>query len=263
MEIAQQKDFCYAEDDLLPVSALAQLVYCERRCALIFLEGAWAENRFTAEGRLLHERLERGGVASKAGIRTVYELDIRSTKLGLVGKVDAVEFNSSGSIIEGRAAGEPAPGNQSLDDLLAEIRTEVGASRPGAGVTTLENWVPFPVERKRGQLKLQQCYEVQLCAQGLCLEEMLGVPVPAGAIYYGGSRRRKRVFFDTALRKVTVEAALRLHSLVASGVTPRAEYSKRCGACSLLALCMPRSTSRWKSVHQYLAKSLEYSCEID
>ena len=115
-------------------------------------------------------------------------------------------------------------------------------------------WIPFPVEYKRGKPKMDDCDKVQLCAQALCLEEMLGGNIPSGAIFYGKTRRRMDVVFGKALRTATEETARRVHELIESGITPKAEYSKKCERCSLLHLCLPKANSKASS---YLAKAME------
>jgi CRISPR-associated exonuclease Cas4 len=111
----------------------------------------------------------------------------------------------------------------------------------------------LPVEYKRGRPKGHQADEVQLCAQALCLEEMLALPgpIPAGRLFYGQTRRRKDVPFDTALRQLTRDTAARLHTLLDSGQTPPARYERqKCDHCSLINLCMPRQLSRRRSARQ-------------
>jgi CRISPR-associated exonuclease Cas4 len=99
-------------------------------------------------------------------------------------------------------------------------------------------------------------FQIQLCAQALCLEEMLGVAVPEGAIYYGKPRRRLVVAFDESLRAATCEMVRRLHELVNSGKTPLARYEKKCDNCSLLSVCMPKVTGSRRSVKGYMATAL-------
>lgn len=212
----------FTEDELIPLSALQHLLFCERQCALIHIEQAWAENRFTAEGRIMHERVDEAGRESRGRVRTVNGLPLRSLCLGLSGKADAVEFHREG---------EDASGGASV-------------------------WRPFPVEYKRGKPKQNDCDLVQLCAQALCLEEMLEVAVPEGALYYGKPRRRLVVVFDEALREKTREAARRLHELISSGHTPQARYEKKCESCSMLSVCMPKVTGSRRSVRRYMAQAL-------
>ena len=230
----------FDEDDLLPISALAHLFFCERRAALIHIEGLWDENRFTAEGRNLHERAHDSALESRGELRTARGLRLRSLRLGLSGIADVVEFHR-------RTEAETATGGES------------GGLPPGVALPgTPGSWHAFPVEYKRGRLRREEGYEVQLCAQALCLEEMLGVAVPLGAVFYGQPRKRLEVVFSEELRRETETAAARLHELIRDGKTPPARYEKKCESCSLLSLCMPKTTGGRKSVDRYLAGMLEY-----
>ncbi len=202
----------YSEDELLPLSALQHFVFCQRQCALIHLEGAWDDNRLTVEGRILHERVHDGEDEARGDIRIARGLRLRSLKLGLTGQADVVEFHRQ----------------------------------------TDGSWRPFPVEYKRGRPKPDICDKVQVCAQALCLEEMLGVAIGEGSIFYGQPRRRHDVAFGPELRTQTEDAARRLRELVRSGETPRASYEKKCENCSLLDLCMPEIVGRGKSATGYL-----------
>ncbi|KJR99311.1 MAG: CRISPR-associated protein Cas4 [Desulfobulbaceae bacterium BRH_c16a] len=204
------------------ISALQHLLFCPRQCALIHVEQQWTENRYTAEGRIMHERVDEAGRESRGRIRTVFGLSLRSLRLGLSGRADAVEYH-----------------------------------RPGDDPTGTSFWQPFPVEFKRGKPKKNDSDLVQLCAQAICLEEMLSCSVPEGAIYYGKPRRRMAVLFDNTLREETKETAFRLHELLESGRTPRARYEKKCDSCSLLPLCMPKITGARRSVQGYMTKTLD------
>ncbi len=114
------------------------------------------------------------------------------------------------------------------------------------------------VEYKRGRPKQGSADEVQLCAQAMCLEEMRGVPVKEGALYYGKTRRRTPVLFDDALRELTRVTAEKLHKLVDAGLTPPPVYvSAKCSRCSLLRLCMPKKLSKSVSVDRYLSRVLK------
>ena len=213
----------YAEADLLPLSGLQHLVFCERQCALIHLEQAWRENRLTAEGRVLHERADSGAAESRGDVRIGRGIHVRSRRLGLAGRADVVEFRRVGT-------------------------TEKGVRLPG-----LENhWKPFPVEYKRGQSKRIDCDRVQLCAQALCLEEMFQISVPAGALFYGRIRRREEVVFDADLRGITEDAARRFHDIVASGKTPLVYREPKCRSCSLFEVCLPPRKHARRAVGRYL-----------
>lgn len=207
----------YTEDDLLMLSALQHYRYCPRQCALIHIEQAWSENLFTAEGRIMHDKVDTANRESRGNIRIEYGVPMRSLRLGLIGKADVVEFHR-------------------MDD---------------------GSWMPFPVEYKRGKPKIDDCDKVQLCAQAICLEEMMNVDVPEGALFYGQTRHRHDVRFDSALRAVTEDAAKKVHELIESGITPKAEYSRKCKKCSLLNLCMPKTCSKARSVNKYLLTAIE------
>jgi len=206
----------YAIDDLLPLSALQHIVFCERQCAMIYTEQAWAENRLTVEGKIMHERVHDESRESRGDVRIDYGVSLRSLRLGLIGKADVVEFHR----------------------------------RPDG------SWLPFPVEYKRGKPKADDCDKVQLCAQAICLEEMLSVAIPEGALFYGQTRHRLDVVFDEALRRETEETAQRAHDLIASGTTPPPLYEKRCESCSLLSECLPKTIQKRRSVKSYLTRIL-------
>jgi CRISPR-associated exonuclease Cas4 len=211
----------YDEDALLPISALQHMLFCERQCALIHIEGLWSENRFTAEGQNLHRKAHGGPDETRDGVRIARGLRLRSLRLGLTGQADVVEF---------------AVGGGSAADRRA-----------------------FPVEYKRGRPKSHRADEVQLCAQALCLEEVLGISVPAGALYYGETRRRTEVAFDDVLRALTEEAGTRLHKLIRSGRTPRTVREPKCDHCSLLELCLPDVVGPGRDATEYVERALAES----
>lgn len=117
--------------------------------------------------------------------------------------------------------------------------------------------VPYPVEYKRGRRKKWDNDDVQLCAQAMCLEEMLGVDVPRGAIFHIKTKRRREVEFDDKLRRKTEDAATRLHELIAAGVTPPAVLKPQCDGCSLRAICLPEMSSRIADVGQYMREMFQ------
>jgi CRISPR-associated exonuclease Cas4 len=208
----------YPEADLIPISALQHFVVCPRQCALIHLEAVWIENERTAEGRVAHERVDRGGAETRDAVRRAYGVPVRSLRLGLSGRADAVEFHAV----------------------------------PGGGPER-----PFPIEHKRGRPKRGDEDRVQLCAQALCLEEMLGVPVPSGALFYGQSRRRAEVVFDAALRRRTEAVAADVRALFDAGATPPPPAVAPCKSCSLLSPCQPTAfRARRRSVASWIAGRL-------
>ena len=215
----------YEEDDLLPLSALQHLLFCRRQCALIHIEQAWVENLYTAEGRIMHERVDSGGETPRGDVRVEYSVPLRSLRLGVTGKADVVEFHR----------------------------------KTGSGKTKRARWQPFPVEYKRGKPKKGNYDKVQLCAQAMCLEEMLDAEVPCGALFYGKTRRRQDVLFDQTLRQATESAAKELHALFESGLTPKPVYEKKCDSCSFINLCLPKTLGSTRSANRYLLNAIRES----
>ncbi len=215
------------EDALLPLSALQHFLFCERQCALIHIEQVWADNQFTAEGNVLHERTHDGPDESRPGVRIARGMPVRSFALGVSGQCDVVEFHLG-------SAGAP-PAERRAPRLFREV---------------------LPVEYKRGKPKVHAADEVQLCAQALCLEEMLGRPVDRGMLYYGKRRRRTDVIFTAELRELTRDTAQRLHALIASRVTPIAQREKKCESCSLLEICLPDALRLRHGAASWFARQL-------
>jgi CRISPR-associated exonuclease Cas4 len=205
----------FEEGEPLPVSALNHLLFCERRCALIHIEGVFVENAYTLEGRIAHDTADTPGYETAAGIRSVRALPLYSRRYDLSGRADIVEFR-----------------------------------RHAQGVEQ-----PYPVDYKRGKKSKWDNDDVQLCAQALCLEEMLGLDVPAGAIFHGASRRRREVRFTAGLRGTTIAAIERLHILVRGGKVPEAQLMPKCEGCSLHGICLPELSehgSDWSSERREL-----------
>jgi len=160
----------------------------------------------------MHKNAHEEQFETKGDMRIERGMPLRSSALGLIGKADVIEF----------------------------YRSPDG------------KWLPFPVEYKHGKPKENNCDSVQLCGQAICLEEMLNVNIPAGAIFYGKTRRRLDVAFTTELRKETEETAHRLHAFIKAGVTPKASYSKKCESCSLIELCLPKISEKQVSIRDYI-----------
>jgi len=205
------------EDEFIMISSLAHYAYCPRRCALIHIEQIWAENYFTADGRVMHERVHSEDNESRGSVRISRGLPLRSSQLGLVGIADVIEFH------------------------------EIG---PG-------NWQPFPIEYKRSLQKNNRSDAIQLCAQAICLEEMLNTAVPQGALFYGKMRRRTIISFNDTLRQETEIAATMVRRMILGGVTPKPEYSKQCEKCSIFGKCLPKTIQRKSSVIPYIRKMID------
>lgn len=215
----------YNEEDYLPLSGLQHFIFCRRQWALIHIEQQWAENLRTTEGELMHERAHDSSFAeSRSDLYIVRALRVMSSELGISGECDVVEFHH-------------APDGISL------------AKKEGL-------WKPYPIEYKHGQPKSDDCDIVQLCAQAMCLEEMLCCEIPEGAVFYAQTRRRQKVDFTPELRAQVREAAEEMHRLYRRAYTPKVKPSKACNACSLKELCLPK-LCKSKSVTDYLHSAME------
>lgn len=210
----------YREEEFLMLSGIQHFIFCRRQWALIHLEQQWAENDRTVDGEIMHEKVHNSVIRTKRGdILTVRGMRIHSAQIGISGECDAVEFHAS-------------------PDGISLFRTE-------------GTWLPYPVEYKRGEIKPDACDEAQLCAQAICLEEMLCCTIPEGAIYYGKLRHRQTVTFTEELRTLVKEATTEMHQLYRKGYTPKVKPKKGCNACSLKPLCIPKLMKK-KSVQDYL-----------
>jgi CRISPR-associated exonuclease Cas4 len=219
----------YPDDSLLMLSGIQHFAFCPRQWALIHVEQQWQENLRTFEGRSLHERVDDPFFTESRGTMQVCRsLPLVSYSLGLYGVADVVEFHQ--------------------------------APEKTAATITLPNkkgyWLPYPVEYKRGKPKPDDRDAVQLCAQAICLEEMLGISISEGSLFYGQTRRRQIVALDASLRKRVIELSDSMHSLFELGVTPPPQKTKACQECSLVELCLPKMERTRHTVAQYIEKSL-------
>jgi CRISPR-associated exonuclease Cas4 len=196
----------FTEEDYIQLSALQHYVFCPRQCGLIHVEDVWQENVFTVRGDILHEKVDTDTYETRGTLKTVRGLRIHSTRLGIVGQCDVVEFRKS---------------KNEQEEVL-------------------------PVEFKSGEPKEDISDKVQLCAQVLCLEEMLNAKIAQGAFFYGKIRRRVQVEIDDELRKQTEEIIAAVHDIVSQKKVPAACYNEKCRNCSLEETCMPRAMNERK-----------------
>ena len=216
----------YRPDELLPLSGIQHFVFCRRQWALIHVERQWQENALTVEGKLLHKRVDNPFFSeTRQGVITARAVPIASYRLGLSGVCDVVEFTESPE----------------------------GVRLPGREGTFL----PAPVEYKRGHEKQEPCDEAQLCAQAICLEEMLAVAIPAGYLFYGETRRRVAVELKPNLRDLVRSMAEEMHAYFQRGHTPRVKPSKACRACSLADVCLPALQEKGMAASQYIQQQVE------
>ena len=195
-----------ADPDPIPLSALQHWHYCPRQCGLIHLEQVFDDNVHTLRGQAVHARVDKPGVETAKGVRVERAMPLWHDALGLVGKADVVEFLPGG--------------------------------------------VPYPVEYKHGNRNkaadIAACDDIQLAAQALCLEHMLGKPVHEGALYYATSKRRRVVAITAELREGVAQTAQAIRQMLATTLLPpvlhAAQAARRCKACSLIDRCQPQAT---------------------
>ncbi len=213
------------EEDWLQLSGLQHFAFCRRQWALIHIEDQWAENFRTVDGSLMHENAhDQGFRESRGDVLIVRGLAVHSAQLGISGQCDVVEFHQD-------------PGGISLQ------------GREGT-------WRPYPIEYKRGKSKDGPADALQLCAQAMCLEEMLCCTIQEGAIYYGETHHRTVVPLTQDLRSQVRDSLVEMHDLYQKHYTPKVKPTKACNACSLKDLCLPK-LMRVKKVADHLTGAME------
>lgn len=191
----------------IPLSQLAHAGFCLRRAALLTNERVWSENADTAKGRSEHERVHTQRIERRGDSAKLYEFPVFSKTLGVAGKCDCIEAESS-------------PEGCLIPALDFPVRL-------------------YPVEYKHGVLRSEREYEMQLCVQAMCLEEMFHTRIPEGAIYYITSHRRYPVPLTEELRGLVKETIGKIESFRRSFTIPPAECGAKCRACSLREHCQP------------------------
>ena len=190
----------------VPLSALNQHLYCERRAYLIHAERIFVDNEHTTLGNLAHEAVDTPGYEHRAGWELLRALPLFSDTLGLTGKADLVEVR-----------------RDSAD------ATHIVEARP--------------VEYKKGPARRWSNDHVQLCAQALCLEEMFGLSISSGLIFHAASALRTAVEFDAALRTLTLTTLDAFRLTLAQPTPPPAVLTPRCDGCSLRGVCLPEAAT--------------------
>jgi CRISPR-associated exonuclease Cas4 len=216
----------YTTDELLPLSGIQHFLFCRRQWALIHVEMQWKENALTAEGRIMHQRVDDPFFTeTRNGVITARSVPVASYRLGLSGVCDVVEFTKSPD-------GVALPNRNGL-------------------------YLAAPVEYKRGKPKRDPMDEAQLCAQAMCLEEMLSLNIPRGYLYYGETRHREEIEFTPDLRTLVQEMSAEMHNYFSRGYTPRVKTSKACRSCSLADICLPVLQENVIAASKYIRQQIE------
>lgn len=215
----------YCEEDYLLLSGIQHFAFCRRQWALIHIEQQWEENLRTIDGKIMHERAHDGRNNEKRGrVIITRSMAVTSATLGVRGVCDVVEFHEN-------------PGGIKLH------------GRRG-------RYSPFPIEYKKGRPKAHNADVLQLCAQAICLEEMLVCEIEKGYLYYGETKRREEIEFSPALRNNVYFMLEEMHELFRRRHTPKVKTGSFCRACSLQNVCLPK-LCRTKTASSYIKFMLE------
>lgn len=216
----------YREEDYLQLSGIQHFLFCRRQWALIHIEQQWMENGLTTDGKLFHSRVhDENSVELRGDILSVRGLRISSRSLGISGSCDLVEFH--------------------------RVKENGITLRDYKGL-----WSVTPVEYKRGKVDFSDADAAQLCAEALCLEEMLCCEISYGVLFWGEKHRRERVELNDSLRDKTRNAVQAMHQYYARGYTPKADRRPGCDKCSLVNICLPE-LNETRSVSDYIHDKLE------
>ena len=191
----------------LPISLLSQYLYCSRRAGLLLLERSWEDNEYTAAGMVSHQRTHDARIERRGELAKLYGFTVQSERLNIGGVCDCIEAHAEN-------------GGAEISEL------------PG-------RYLLYPLEYKHGVVRDETEYNVQLCAQAMCLEEMFGIDIPFGAIFYIDAHRRSEVALNGALREKVEDSVSALRAMLTAQKTPSARKSAKCRKCSMDSLCMP------------------------
>lgn len=215
----------YNEDDFLMISGIQHFRFCSRQWALIHIEQAWRDNLLTFDGQTLHTKADQPQIREKRKDKLIVRsLPVHSRELGLTGICDVVEFTESKS----------------------------GVSIQGSEA----KYLPNPVEYKHGHKKYDLSDTLQLLAEAICLEEMMGCKVSHGYIYYQQTRHRELIPFTDQLRIELAETVKKMHQLWERRYTPKVKTGPWCKSCSVAEFCFPELITK-QTVHSYLKRRLD------
>ena len=218
------------DDKYIPLSYISQYHYCKRRVGLLMLEQQWRDSTDTVKGTAEHKNVHSSGMKLQNGRYVLTELNVFSKTMGLIGKSDVVEAISNAEGV-----------NLSfIDD---------------------NKYLLYPIEYKHGKFREEMEYELQLCAQAMCLEEMYSTRIREGAIFYISSHRRKEIVFDKELRNVVIKTASELFKMLENEQVPRVESSSKCLRCSLREICMPDISCSVENYIKSITKDIRRNLE--
>lgn len=215
----------YTEDDFLMISGIQHFRFCRRQWALIHIEQAWQDNLLTFDGQILHTKADQPEIREKRNDKLIVRsLPVHSRELGLTGICDVVEFTEATD----------------------------GVSIFGSH----KKYLPQPIEYKHGHKKYDLSDTLQLLAQAVCLEEMLGCQISSGGVFYQKTRRREVIEFTADLREQLKKTTGLMHQYWTKRYTPKVKTGAWCKSCSLADICLPELLSK-QTVQSYLRRRLD------
>ena len=215
----------YREEDYLMLSGIQHFSFCRCQWALIHIEQQWDENLRTVEGNLFHQKAHDGYSSEKRKDVIISRgMPVFSRKMGVSGVCDIVEFHRD-------------------DEKGISIYGREG------------KYLVYPVEYKKGQPKEEESDILQMAAQAMCLEEMLGCNISKGYLFYGEIRRRMEVPLEEGIRQSVRDSFLEMHQYFQRNYTPKVRRTKACNACSLKNLCLPQLMKQ-KSARDYVDRQI-------
>ena len=212
------------EQEFLSLSGIQHFAFCRRQWALIHLEQLWIENERTMHGRILHEKAHSGERERRGKLIISRSMPVFSNELGLNGECDVVEWH----------------------------KNDGGVYIPQYEGT----YSPVPIEYKKGKPMNSLANDLQLCAQAMCLEDMLLCHIPVGYLYFHETHRRQEIILTDELRQTVISMAQEMQSYFSRGHTPTVKQGKMCRACSLFDLCLP-SLEKLGTVSDYISSNLK------
>lgn len=217
----------YKESDYLMLSGIQHFYYCKQQWCLIHVEQQWADNQWTADGHLVHKKVDNPYLKEKRkNVFISRALPVSSKQLGFSGFLDVVEFTKD---------------------------SECGVTIPGKK----GRWLPRVVEFKRGKEKKDSRDIVQLVAQVICLEEKFHISIPTSYLYYNQINKKMEITITESLRSEVQNLADEMHYLFENGITLGTKNCNCGTGCSLRDICMPNISKGYKKVENYLANSLD------
>lgn len=215
----------YNEENFLQLAGLQHFTFCRRQWALIHIEQQWVENVLTVKGNLFHEKVHDGYSSEKRkNVIISRGMPVHSRSLGISGECDVVEF----------------------------VRADTGITLPGRE----GKYILYPIEYKRGRTKITDEDRMQLTAQAICLEEMFLTEIPQAYLFYGETRRREVVEISNELKNECRKLTQEMHQLYARGYTPKVKRTKKCEACSLKSICLPK-LEKGRNVALYVTEHMK------